>query len=98
MYFESTEGWFPFLFRFYGIFTLYFVPVGQAEADEIAVDVLGNGDALISGMKKLVESPEIRADQKKYRMAYLSLYGRMVRIQNLSRSLAARNLAQKDTA
>ncbi len=70
----------------------------QTEADEIAVNVLGSGDSLISGMKKLVESPEIKADQKKYRMAYLSLYARMVRIQNLSRSLAARNLAQKNTA
>jgi heat shock protein HtpX len=70
----------------------------QTEADEIAVNVLGSGDSLISGMKKLAESPEIIADQKKYRMAHLSLYGRMVRIQNLNRSLAARKLAQKDTA
>jgi Zn-dependent protease with chaperone function len=74
----------------------YLAMNSQTEADEIAVNVLGSGDSLISGMKKLVESPEIMADQKKYRMAHLSLYGRMVRIQNLSRSLAARNLAQKD--
>ena len=74
----------------------YLAMKSQIEADEIAVNVLGNGDSLISGMKKLVESPEIKADQKKYRMAYQSLYGRMVRIQNLSRSLAARNLGQKD--
>jgi predicted transcriptional regulator len=70
----------------------------QMEADEIAVNLLGSGDSLISGLKKLVESPQIVADQKKYRMTHLSLYGRMVRIQNLSRSLAAGKLAQKDTA
>jgi Zn-dependent protease with chaperone function len=76
----------------------YLAMKSQTEADEIAVIVLGSGDSLITGMKKLVESPEIKADQKKYRMAHLSLYDRMVRIQNLSRSLAPRNLAQKDTA
>jgi hypothetical protein len=46
--------------------------------------------------KKLLDSAEIRADQKKYGMARRSLYGRMVRIQNLSRSLAARDLPQKN--
>jgi hypothetical protein len=49
-----------------------------------------------SGLKKLLDSAEIRADQKKYGMARRSLYGRMVRIQNLSRSLAARDLPQKN--
>ena len=89
------------IFLFFGgiiIVRPFLAMKSQTEADEIAVNVLSSGDSLISGMKKLVESPEIKADQKKYRMAYLSLYARMVRIQNLSRSLAARNLAQKNTA
>jgi len=51
----------------------YLAMKSQTEADEIAVNVLGSGDSLITGMKKLVESPEIKADQKKYRMAHLSL-------------------------
>lgn len=76
----------------------YLAVNSQTEADEIAVNVLGGGDFLISGMKKLVESPEIKGDQKKYRTARQSLYGRMVRIQTLSRSLAARNPSQKNTA
>jgi Zn-dependent protease with chaperone function len=76
----------------------YLAMKNQTEADEIAVNILGSGDSLISGMKKLIESPEIMADQKKYRMAHQSLYGRMVKIQNLSRSLAARNLAHNDSA
>jgi Zn-dependent protease with chaperone function len=89
------------IFLFFGgiiIVRPYLSMRNQTEADEIAVNILGTGDFLMSGIKKLVESPEIKADQKKYRRAHLSLYGRMVRIQNLSRSLAARNLAQKDTA
>ena len=76
----------------------YLAVKSQTEADEIAVNTLGSGDSLISGMKKLAESPEIKGDQKKYRMARQSLYGRMVRIQTLSRSLASRNLSQKKTA
>ena len=74
----------------------YLAAKSQTEADEIAVNVLGSGDSLISGMKKLIESPEIKSDQKKYRIARQSLYGRMVRI--FSRSLASRNLSQKNTA
>jgi Zn-dependent protease with chaperone function len=88
------------IFLFFGgiiIVRPYLSMKNQTEADEIAVNVLGSGDSLISGMKKLVESPEVRADQKKYRIAHQSLYGRMVRIQNLSRSLAAGKLAKKDT-
>ena len=69
----------------------------QTEADEIAVKVLGTGDALISGMKKLIESPEIRNDPKKYRMARQSLYNRLVRIQTLSRSLAAQSHSRQET-
>ena len=76
----------------------YIATKSQTEADEIAVNVLGSGDFLISGMKKLIESPEIKSDQKKYRIARQSLYGRMVRIQTLSRSLASRNISQKNTA
>jgi Zn-dependent protease with chaperone function len=76
----------------------YLAVKSQTEADEISVKALGNGDSLISGMKKLVESPEIKGDKKKYRMARQSLYGRMIRIQTLSRSLAARNLSQKNTS
>jgi len=76
----------------------YLAVKSQTEADEIAVNTLGSGDSLISGMKKLAESPEIKGDQKKYRMARQSLYSRMVRIQTLSRSLASRNLSQKKTA
>ena len=75
----------------------YLAAKSQIEADEIAVNALGSGESLISGMKKLVESPEIRGDQKKFRLARLSLYDRMVRIQTLSRSLAARNLLQEKT-
>jgi hypothetical protein len=65
-------------------------------------DILGTRNSRIliyhgSGLKKLLDSAEIRADQqKKYGMARRSLYGRMVRIQNLSRSLAARDLPQKN--
>ena len=69
----------------------------QTEADEIAVKVLGTGDALISGMKKLIESPEIRSDPKKYRRAHQSLYDRLVRIQTLSRSLAAQSHSRQET-
>ena len=76
----------------------YLAVKSQTEADEIAVNTLGSGDSLISGMKKLAESPEIKGDQKKYRMARQSLYSRMVRIQTLSRSLASRKLSQKKTA
>lgn len=75
----------------------YLSAKGQIEADEIAVNTLGSGDSLISGMKKLVESPEIKGDQKKYRLARQGLYDRMVRIQTLSRSLAARKLSQHNT-
>ena len=64
-------------------------------------DILGTRNSRISiyhgsGLKKLLDSAEIRADQKKYGMARRSLYGRIVRIQNLSRSLAARDLPQKN--
>ena len=76
----------------------YLAVKSQTEADEIAVNTLGSGDSLISGMKKLAESPEIKGDQKKYRMARQSLYSRMVIIQTLSRSLAPRNPSQEKTA
>jgi hypothetical protein len=69
----------------------YLAERDQIEADEIAINAPGCADALISGMKKLVESPEVRADQKKYRLTRRSLYGRMVRIQELSRSLTTQN-------
>jgi len=68
-----------------------------AEAEGVAVKALGSGDSLISGTKKLIESPEIRADPKKYCIARQDLCERMVLIQNLSRSFAARNLSPENT-
>ena len=81
-----------------GIFIVgpYLSAKGQIEADEISVKTLGNGDALISGLKKLLEVPEVKGDQKKYRAAHRSIYDRIVRIQTLSRSLSTQNISQEN--
>lgn len=81
-----------------GIFAVgpYLSASSQIEADEISVKTIGNGDSLISGMKKLLEVPEVKGDQKRYRSAHRSIYDRIVRIQTLSRSLSSRNTSQEN--
>ena len=68
----------------------YILNSGQLEADEAAVNILGNGDALLSGFKKILECVQAQGDPKMYENARRSLYARMVKTQEISRSLASR--------